>query len=106
MPNTRIRVPRSAQKDEIVEIRAMILHPMENGFRADSQGTAIPVHIISDFVCTYAGAEVFRARLEPGLAANPYFSFFIRATESGTIAFTWTDDDGTVTHNSAPIEVT
>jgi len=105
MPNTRIKVPASAKAGEDVEIRAMIMHPMENGFNVDSQGTLIPVEIITDFVCEYDGAEVFRVQLQPGLSANPYFSFYLRATKSGTVAFTWTDQDGTVTKASAPITV-
>ena len=73
----------------------MILHPMENGFNVDSQGTTIPVHIISDFVCRYLGQQVVRVKLEPGLAANPYFSFFLKASKSGPVDFEWTDQDGT-----------
>jgi len=58
MPNSRIKVPEQAKVGEQVEIRALIMHPMENGFNFDSQGTTIPVHIITDFVCAYDGAEV------------------------------------------------
>jgi sulfur-oxidizing protein SoxZ len=84
----------------------MIMHPMENGFNVDTQGTTIPVHIISDFVCSYDGAEVFRVRLEPGLSANPYFSFYLTATRTGTVDFLWTDQDGTLTKASALLTVT
>ncbi|MGC4249952.1 MAG: thiosulfate oxidation carrier complex protein SoxZ [Sphingobium sp.] len=105
MPNTRIRVPETAKAGEIVEIRAMIMHPMENGFRTDSQGTAIPVDIIADFLCRYDGAEVFRVTLEPGLSANPYFSFFLRATKSGPVDFLWRDQHGAVTEASAMLKV-
>jgi sulfur-oxidizing protein SoxZ len=79
---------------------------MENGFNFDSQGTTIPVHIITDFVCTYDGAEVVRVQLQPGLSANPYFSFYLTATRSGAVDFKWTDQDGTVTTNSAQLQVT
>jgi sulfur-oxidizing protein SoxZ len=103
--NTRIRVPATAAAGEIVEIRAMIMHPMENGFRVDTQGTAIPVNIITDFVCSYDGGDVFRVRLEPGLAANPYFAFFLKATRSGLVEFAWTDQEGVVTTASAPLQV-
>lgn len=106
MLNSRIRVPATANAGDVVEIRAMVMHPMENGFRVDTQGTTIPVHIITDFVCNYDGAEVFRVRLEPGLTANPYFSFFLKATRSGAVDFAWVDQDGSVTTASAPIEVT
>ena len=106
MANTRIRVPDTAKAGDVVEIRAMIMHPMENGFRTDSQGTTIPVDIIADFACSYDGAEVFSVKLEPGLSANPYFSFFLKATKSGPVDFIWQDQDGTVTRASAPIKVT
>ena len=106
MPNSRIKVPESAAAGESIEIRAMIMHPMENGFNFDSQGTTIPVHIITDFVCTYDGAQVVRVQLQPGLSANPYFSFYLTATRSGPVEFTWTDQDGTVTTNSAQLQVT
>lgn len=106
MPNTRIRVPKTAKVGEIVEIRAIIQHPMENGFRLNSQGTAIPIDIVTDFVCSYDGAEVFRVRLEPGLSANPYFSFYLTATKSGPVDFWWQDQHGEVTEASEQLEVT
>src|ERR1700722_1381063 len=101
MPNSRIKVPDQAKKASIVEVRAMIMHPMENGFNVDSQGTTIPVHIITDFVCSYDGGEVFRVRLEPGISANPYFSFYLTATTTGPVDFLWRDQDGTTTTASA-----
>jgi sulfur-oxidizing protein SoxZ len=104
--NSRIKVPTSAKVGDNVEIRAMIMHPMENGYNVDTQGTAIPVHIITDLVCTYDGAEVLRVQLQPGLSANPYFSFYLTATKSGAVEFRWTDQDGTVTTNSAMLLVT
>jgi sulfur-oxidizing protein SoxZ len=105
MANSRIKVPEHAKAGEIVEIRAMIMHPMENGYNVDTQGTAIPVHIITDFVCRYDAAEVIRVRLEPGLSANPYFSFYLKAAKTATVDFEWTDQDGTVTTASATLEV-
>jgi sulfur-oxidizing protein SoxZ len=99
-------VPTRAKRGAVVEVRAMIMHPMENGFNVDSQGTTIPVHIIRDFVCRYLGQEVVRVRLEPGLAANPYFSFFLQANRSGRVEFEWVDQDGTVTRDSAMLTVT
>jgi sulfur-oxidizing protein SoxZ len=83
MANYRIKVPESAARGAVVEIRAMVMHPMENGFNVDSQGTTVPVHIITDFACRYLDAEVLRVKLQPGLAANPYFSFYLKAERSG-----------------------
>jgi sulfur-oxidizing protein SoxZ len=36
---------------------------------------------------------VLNARLEPAVAANPYMAFFLKVEESGTLKFTWTDDN-------------
>jgi sulfur-oxidizing protein SoxZ len=63
--NSRVKVPTSAKAGDNVEIRVMIMHPMENGYNVDTQGTASPIHIITDFVCIYDGAEVLRVQLQP-----------------------------------------
>jgi sulfur-oxidizing protein SoxZ len=67
---------------------------METGFRVDSMGKVFPRDIITDFVCRYNGEEIFRAELFPAIAANPFFSFFTTATESGSITSEWSGDNG------------
>lgn len=106
MFNTRVRVPETARRGEAVEIRAMIMHPMDNGFSYTSQGTLIPVDIVSDFTCRYLGQEVIRIRLEPGLSANPYFTFRLRAERTGSVELTWVDQHGAVTTAEATLTVT
>ena len=46
------------------------------------------------FSCSYNGEEIFRADLSPAIAANPFIAFFTMATESGTLEFKWTGDNG------------
>jgi sulfur-oxidizing protein SoxZ len=105
MAQARISVPKTAAKGEVIEIKTLIQHPMETGFRRDLDGNAIPVHIIERFVCTYNGQEVFRADFHPSIAANPYLTFRTVATESGRLEFIWQGDDGSVYRESAEIEV-
>ncbi len=105
MAKSRIKVPKSARKGEVVQIKTLISHRMESGQRKDKEGKLVPRWIINQLVCTYNGEEVFRADLHPAVAANPFVSFHTVATESGTLEFTWRDDDGTVYTNSATIEV-
>jgi sulfur-oxidizing protein SoxZ len=106
MRNTRIRLPSQAKVGGIVEVRAMILHPMDNGFTSDSTGAVIPVNIVTKFICQYEGREVFRAELAPGLSANPIFTFRLRANRTGPVHFTWIDQDGAVTTDVATLKVT
>ena len=103
--NSRIKVPPKAKRGEVIQIRCMIMHPMENGRRFDSQGTYVPIHLIDNFVCRYNGEEVFSAKFGTGMSANPYLIFNTVATESGTIDFTWPDDDGSLHTAQARIEV-
>jgi sulfur-oxidizing protein SoxZ len=93
----RLRIPETAKKGDIIQIKTLVAHPMETGLRKDDTGKPIPRKIINAFVCTFGGHEVFRADLEPAIAANPYFEFTVQVQESGTFVFSWTDDDGTVT---------
>ena len=94
MARTIINVPAKARRGEIIEIKSLIQHEMETGYRLGPTGAAIPRDIINRFVCTYNGEEVFRAELFPAIAANPFFVFSTTATESGTITFEWSGDNG------------
>jgi len=94
MARVLINLPSRAKRGEIIEIKTLIAHPMETGYRLDSTGAAIPRDIINRFVCIYNGDEIFRAELFPAIAANPFIAFFTTATESGELVFSWTDDHG------------
>ena len=78
MANARIQVPTALKRGQAFEVRLLIRHPMETGFRHDEVGKAIPQNVIKDLTCRYNGVEVFRAELFPGIAANPYLSFLPR----------------------------
>jgi sulfur-oxidizing protein SoxZ len=105
MTIARIRMPARARRGETVEIRTLVQHPMETGFRHDNVGKPIPRHIIETFTCTYDGEEIFRARFHPAVAANPYLAFFTVAKESGELVFTWTDDHGSAIVERSRLEV-
>ena len=105
MASALINVPSRAKRGEIIEIKTLISHVMETGFRRTQVGAVIPRNIIRRFVCTYNGTEVFSADLHPAVSANPFFVFSTVATESGTLAFTWTGDNGFSVTESATITV-
>jgi len=105
MARALINVPARAKRGEIIEIKTLISHPMESGYRVGTNGTLIPRDIIRRFACTYNGEEIFRAELSPAIAANPFISFFTVATVSGTIAFEWRGDNGFAATEHAAITV-
>ena len=105
MARAIVNVPASALRGEIIEIKALIAHDMETGFRRTQLGVPIPRDIITLFVCTYNGAEIFRAEFHPAISANPYLAFSTRATESGVIVCSWSGDNGFSVTESAAIAV-
>ena len=106
MARAILQVPANAKKGEVVELRALIGHVMETGFRRTESGGLVPRDIIRELVCTYNGAEIFRADFHPAVAANPLITFTTVATESGKIEFRWTGDNGFSATEAATITVT
>ena len=105
MARVLINLPARAKRGEVIEIKTLIAHPMETGFRVGLNGALIARDIITTFACTYNGEEIFRADFSPAIAANPFLTFFTVATATGTIEFQWTGDNGFSAAESAPITV-
>jgi sulfur-oxidizing protein SoxZ len=105
MSHALVNVPRTVRKDQVFEIKTLISHRMETGYRSGTNGTMIPRDIIRDFTCLYNDVEVFHLKLSPAIAANPFISFFTRATDSGTIVLRWTGDNGFSAEESVAIKV-
>lgn len=92
MANALINAPKKARRGETVEIKALISHPMEPGYRTGPNGAILPRNIIQRFSATWNGQEIFRMDFSPAIAANPYVAFSAVARSSGTIALRWTGD--------------
>jgi len=94
MSRPRIRLPEQARVGEVIEIKTLISHVMETGQRREADGRTIPRFIINSFSAKFAGTEVFKAELQPGISANPYIAFHMRVPGPGEFEFTWVDDRG------------
>jgi sulfur-oxidizing protein SoxZ len=105
MARVLINIPARAKRGDVIELKTLISHPMETGYRVGTNGALIPRNIITLFTCTYNGQEIFQAELSPAIAANPFITFFTTATESGTLAFRWSGDNGFSTTETAVITV-
>ena len=105
MASALINVPARARRGDIIEIKTLMSHIMETGYRHTAAGEVVPRNIITSFTCRYNDAEVFRADLFPAIAANPFITFFTVATESGKFEFEWIGDRGFTETASASITV-
>lgn len=105
MTRPRVRLPERAKVGDVIEIKTLISHVMETGQRKESDGKPVPRFIINSFTATFAGAEVFRAELHPGIAANPYLAFYMRVPGPGEFQFAWIDDSGVKVSETAKLNV-
>ena len=101
-----VTMPNQAKKGDIIDIKVIVQHDMESGFRRDEQGGIIPRDILRSFLSTYNGTEIFRADLHPGTGANPMIVFSTIATESGTLEFTWAGDNDYLAKSTSQLTVT
>ncbi len=101
----RIQVSSPVRRGQPMEVRLLIQHPMETGFRYDFSGSSIAKNLIHSMSAEYGGRVVFRARMGSGVAANPLLQFWVLPDQSGDIRVAWQDDQGVQGQVSAWVEV-
>jgi sulfur-oxidizing protein SoxZ len=106
MVRTLIHMPASARRGEVVQIRTLIAHAMESGYRVDADGRVVPRDIIRRFSCHYNGVPVFGAELFAAIAANPFIEFHTTALDSGALSFRWEGDNGFAHTETRSLRVT
>lgn len=100
-----LTVPARAARGEVIEVRAIVQHPMESGFRVDAMGRTQMRDIVRRVEARLNGALVFAADVHPAMAANPYLSFHLRIDQGGELQVSWRGDNGFVHSESARITV-
>ncbi len=88
----RVKVPKTAEVGEIVEIKTLISHPMHSGRSVDSDGNIVPRNIINSFTARFNGKTVFTVDMKPSVSSNPFVIFPFKVTEAGTFDFVWVED--------------
>ena len=105
MARVLINLPARARHGEVIEIKTLISHPMETGYRRDLNGQSIPTHIVDKLTCRLGDRVVFSAEFGTGIAANPYVQFYAVADASGELVVEWSDDQGAKGRATAAVNV-
>ncbi len=86
---------RAHLSDGVTEVRVLMPHPMETGFRLDEGGKPVAAHYIKDVQISVAGRTVLTATMSRSVSQDPLLYFRFRggrADEEITVA--WTDTRG------------
>ena len=105
MARALITLPPGVRRGEPFNVRVLLQHAMESGFRVGADGRVLPRDIVRRFVCRYNGELVIQAEWFPAIAANPFFEFSVQAVDSGTLDFSWEGDNGFQHREQRPISV-
>ena len=100
-----VNAPARVRRGEVFEVKTLVAHPMETGFRPGMNGVLIPRDIIQRLRCRYDGIDVLDLELSPAIAANPFVSFHMRVERSGMLELSWTGDNGFAASHRVAIAV-
>lgn len=89
-----IQLPKTVRRGEVFEVRTLVGHAMETGYRRDSDGRMLPRDIVRRLEARFAGERVFAADLHPAIAANPFIAFSLVVQQPGVLELRWSGDNG------------
>jgi sulfur-oxidizing protein SoxZ len=86
---------RAVAKDGCVNVKILMSHEMETGYRKDASGKTIPAHFIQQVSATWQGKVVLSANWGTAISKNPFLEFNFKGGQKGErIQVTWTDNKG------------
>ncbi len=85
---------RTKVADNIVSVRAIIRHPMETGFRLDTEkGETIPAHFIKQVTVKHNNNIILSCDWSRAVSKNPYLSFKFKGAKQGDkLELSWVDN--------------
>lgn len=84
---------RTKEKDGMIQVKALIKHPMETGLRKDKKtGDKIPAHFIQEVVIAKNGTQVLAADWNGSVSKNPYLAFSVKGAAGDKIELSWKDN--------------
>ena len=100
----KIILPTKISRNAVINIRALLSHPMLTGMSRDQAGIPIPAYFVNDVVITYGGERIAHFEWSSGISRDPFVGFSLRATKEAPVAVTWKDNKGGVFTQSADIK--
>ena len=83
-------------QDNVADVKVMIFHPMETGYRRDkSSKQIIPQHFIHTVNVAHNGKHIMQVHWSRSVSKNPYLNFRVpSASEGDEFTIAWIDNMG------------
>jgi sulfur-oxidizing protein SoxZ len=86
---------RATLKGDTVEVRVLMVHPMETGQRKDASGNVLPLHFIQEMSVRVNGRTMLEGQISQAVSRNPVFSFRLKGVKAGDkLEIAWLDNRG------------
>jgi sulfur-oxidizing protein SoxZ len=102
----KIILPAKITRDAVINVRALLSHPMLTGMSRDQAGIPIPAYFVNEVEVTYGGARVAHFEWSSGISRDPFVGFSLRASKEAPVTVTWKDNKGGVYTSSADVRFT
>jgi thiosulfate oxidation carrier complex protein SoxZ len=80
---------------QLVEMKAIITHPMHTGLGKDESGQFIPAHFIQLITIKHNENPIIEMQLGTGISKNPYLTFYLKGLNVGDqLVVAWQDNQG------------
>jgi sulfur-oxidizing protein SoxZ len=86
---------KTKTKDDVTTVRAIIRHPMETGFRIDSEtAELVPAHYINQVTVKHNDNLIMSCDWSRAVSKNPYLSFMFNGAKPGDkLTLDWIDNE-------------
>jgi sulfur-oxidizing protein SoxZ len=101
----RLRLPSSIKPGDVVQVRSLVIHPMER-IERDAQGKIVQktYNYINKVTVTYLGKTIAVFDTTQSVSENPFFSFTFKATDPGQLKIEFFDTTGARYEGTADIK--
>ena len=83
---------RTKEKGGLVQVKALITHPMDTGLRRNKKGDKIPAHYINEVMVEANGESIMMANWTGSISKNPFISFNYAGAKGDVVKLTWKDN--------------
>jgi len=100
-----LRVPKEAQKGQVVRVQMVITHPMTPPRRDPQTGQETPGYFLTKLQLFHNDQLVSEMNMAAGISANPFIALPLKADSSGVIKIAYEDNRGGKWERTAEITV-
>jgi sulfur-oxidizing protein SoxZ len=88
--------PKTYAIGDIIQVDAILEHPMATGLAKDKDGKVIPAHHITEIKVDFDGKTIMNMDMTGSVSTNPFISFNLKVTKNAPLKITAKDNKGEV----------